>query len=610
MRHADAQPGLVRDLLFVRGELHVKLPAMMARKTATNVLLVVVGALTACGIEAVPGGVPSDEASLPDGRPPPSNASPAGASRLDGEADGTEPGEMATRGDAFAAVEPVDTVGGRYDIVVYGATAGGVMAAVAAAREGAHVALLEPGRHVGGMVSGGLGFTDFGNKAVIGGMSLGFFQRAGKKYNTTIAWTFEPHVAETIFQELLAAEANIDVRFGQRLRERTGVDKTGTSVDAMHMESGATYAARVFIDATYEGDLMAQAKVSYTWGREGTAQYGESLAGVREKTPLHQFTVDVSPFGANMRLLPLVQPGPKAATGSADRKVQAYNFRLCLTDTAANRLPFPRPAGYDPNRYTLLARLLAALIAKTGVAPTMAAVLKPDRIQNGKTDVNNRGAISTDDIGASWNYPEGDYATRQQIWQDHLAYTQGLLFFLANDPQVPAALRAEVRRWGPSKDEFVDTDHWPHQLYVREARRMIGEYVMRQSDIQTERTKPDSIGMGSYNSDSHNVERIPTKDGFVENEGDMQVPVQPYQIPFRMILPRRAEATNLLVPVAFSASHVAYSTLRMEPQYMIIGQATGIAAKMAIDAGSAVQLVDVLALQAKLRAKKVVLSLP
>jgi hypothetical protein len=296
--------------------------------------------------------------------------------------------------------------------------------------------------------------------------------------------------------------------------------------------------------------------------------------------------------------------------GSADKKVQAYNFRLCLTDTPGNRLPFPKPAGYDPARYTLLARLIGALTTKNGAPPKMADLMKPDRIPNGKTDVNNNGAVSTDYIGASWAYPEADYAARAKIWQDHLAYTQGLLYFLANDPQVPATLRAEVSNFGPSNDEFVDTDHWPHQLYVREARRMIGEYVVSQKDIQTERTKPDSIGMGSYNSDSHNVQRVPTSAGFVENEGDMQVPVQPYQIPYRVVLPKRAEATNLLDPVTFSASHVAYSTLRMEPQYMIIGQATGIAAKMAIDANVDVQLVDVAALQTKLKAGNAVLSLP
>jgi hypothetical protein len=504
----------------------------------------------------------------------------------------------------------VDAGLARYDVLVYGGTAAGVIAAVAAAREGARVVLLEPGQHVGGMVSGGLGWTDFGNKAVIGGMSLEFFQRTGKKYNTTIAWTFEPHVAETVYKELLS-EAKVEVIFGQRLREKTGVDKSAAHLEAIHMESGAGYQAGVFIDATYEGDLSAQAKVSYTWGRESMSQYGESLGGVRAKTPLHQFGVTVSPYDAAGQLLPLVQPGPKGDVGAADKKVQAYNFRLCLTDVAANRLPIPMPAGYDPARYTLLARLVAAETAQNGgTPPTISQLMKPDRIANGKTDVNNNGAISTDYIGGSWDYPEGDYATRKRIWQEHIDYTQGFLYFLINDPQIPAAVRADVGRFGLSKDEFVDTDHWPHQLYVRESRRMVGEFVMTQKDIQTDRTKPDTIGMGSYNSDSHNVQRVPTADGAVENEGDMQVPVTPYQIPYRVILPKRAEATNLLNPVTFSASHVAYSTLRMEPQYMIIGQAAGVAAKMAIDKSIDVQDVDVPALQDKLRATQAVLAYP
>ncbi len=518
-----------------------------------------------------------------------------------------EASEMVGDGPGPSGEAAADAGLATYDVVVYGATAAGVIAAVAAAREGAHVALLEPGQHVGGMVSGGLGWTDFGNKAVIGGMSLEFFQRTGKKYNTTIAWTFEPHVAETVYKELLA-EAKVEVTFGQRLREKTGVDKTGTRVGPIHMESGVSYQASVFIDATYEGDLSAQAKVAYTWGREAMAEYGESLGGVRAKTPAHQFAVTVSPYDAQGKLLPLVQAGPKGDVGAADKKVQSYNFRLCLTDTAANRLPIPMPAGYDPARYTLLARLVAAETAQNGKPPTISDLMKPDRIANGKTDVNNNGAISTDFIGGSWDYPEGDYATRQRIWQEHTAYLQGLLYFLINDPQIPAAVRADVGRFGLSKDEFVDTDHWPHQLYVREARRMIGEYVMIQKDIQTDRTKPDSIGMGSYNSDSHNVQRVPTAAGAVENEGDMQVAVQPYEIPFRVILPKRAEATNLLNAVTFSASHVAYSTLRMEPQYMIIGQAAGVAAKMAIDAKADVQDVDVPALQGKLRATHAVLE--
>jgi hypothetical protein len=342
--------------------------------------------------------------------------------------------------------------------------------------------------------------------------------------------------------------------------------------------------------------------------------------------------VRVNPRDAKGRLLPEISAAPKGEPGAADRRVQAYNFRVCMTDRADNRVPFPKPARYDAGRYELLARMLAEMdkvkqeaasaSAKGTPAPaisdpmyrmkqpwSLVDVMKPDRLKNGKTDTNNNGAFSTDYIGGSYDYPEGDYKTRARIWQDHIDYVQGFLYFLANDARVPRGLRDAIAPWGLCKDEFTDTGHWPHQLYVREARRMRGEYVMSQKDIQSELAKPDSIGMGSYNSDSHNVQRVATADGAVENEGDMQVPVKPYEMPYRMILPKRAEATNLFVPVAFSATHVAYSTLRMEPQYMIIGQAAGVAAKLALDANAAVQDVDVAALTAKLRAQKAVLEL-
>jgi hypothetical protein len=491
------------------------------------------------------------------------------------------------------------------DVIVYGGTAGGVIAAVAAAREGLRVTLVTPDRHLGGMMSGGLGWTDYGKKQVIGGYSLEVFERIGQKYGRPIEWHFEPHVAEAVFDEIVK-EAGVTVVRG-RLREKGGLRKSGTTLEGIVTEDGVTLRGKVFVDASYEGDLMAQAGVSYTWGREGTTEYGESLAGVRERTPFHQFRAGVAPRDARGRLLPEITPRSADAVGAADQRVQAYNFRLCMTRTPDNRVAWPRPAGYRAARYDLLARYLPALEAAQGRPLAINDVMKADLLQNGKTDTNNNGAFSTDFIGASWAYPEADYATRDKIRQDHLAYTQGLLYFLANDPQVPPALRAEVATFGPSADEFVDTDHWPHQLYVREARRMIGEYVMTQKDIQSERTKPDSIGMGSYNSDSHNVQRRPTADGgAVENEGDMQVPVTPYQIPYRVMLPKRAQATNLLVPVCFSATHVAYSTLRMEPQYMIIGHAAGVAAKMAITGGLAVQDVDPRALAAKLRSQRAV----
>jgi hypothetical protein len=281
--------------------------------------------------------------------------------------------------------------------------------------------------------------------------------------------------------------------------------------------------------------------------------------------------------------------------------VQSYNFRMCVSEVPENMLPFPKPAGYDAHRYELLARLIAARTQAEGKVPSVRTFLKIDPIPNGKADINNNGAFSTDYIGASYDYPDGDYRTRARIWKAHRDYQAGLFYFLANDPKVPEVLRNEVNHWGLAKDEFVDTEHWPNQLYIREARRMIGEFVVTQKDVQTDLTKADPIGMGSYNSDSHNLQRIVDADGFVRNEGDMQVAAKPYQIPYRVMLPKRTEARNLLVPVCFSASHVAYSSLRMEPQYMIIGQAAGVAAKMAIANQKAVQEIDTAALSARLK---------
>jgi hypothetical protein len=495
-----------------------------------------------------------------------------------------------------------------WDLVVYGGTAGGVIAAVAAAREGLRVALVEPGRHLGGMVAGGLGWTDHGRKEVIGGYALEFFRRVGKMYGEPLTWSFEPHVAEAVFGDMVR-EAGVQVFLQHRLRERSGVTRRGTRIEAIVLENGATLRARIFADASYEGDLMAQAGVGYTWGREGSREFNESLAGVRERTPKHQFAVRVSPYDEQGRLLPEVSPGPVGEPGAADRKVQAYNFRVCMTDRADNRVLFPKPHGYDPRRYELLARMLAEMAKVKQAAWSLADVMKPDRLPNGKTDTNNNGAFSTDYIGGNYDYPDGSYQTRARIWQAHVDYVQGFFYFLANERRVPRGLHDAMAPWGLCRDEFVDNGHWPHQLYVREARRMRGEFVMSQKDIQTELSKPDPIGMGSYNSDSHNVRRVATPDGAVENEGDMQVPVQPYQIPYRLMLPKRAEATNLLVPVAFSATHVAYSTLRMEPQYMIIGQAAGVAAKLALDAGTAVQDVAPAALADRLRTQQAVLEL-
>ncbi len=487
------------------------------------------------------------------------------------------------------------------DIVVYGGTSAGVAAAVAAAREGATVALVEPGRHLGGMTSGGLGWTDYGNQTVIGGMAREFYTRVGVKYGTAIRWTFEPHVAESVYVEMSRA-AGIQIFLNKRLVERTGMIKNGTSITQFTVEDGDVFQARVFLDATYEGDLMAQAGVSYTWGRESSAQYGESLAGVRPYTNKHQFPAGLDPYYNSLPLQEILTT-PRGIVGSGDQKVQSYNYRLCMTDNAANRAPFTMPPNYDRARYQLLARYINALTAAAGgVVPPLSTVAKLDIIYGRKTDTNNNGGYSSDFIGHSWEYPEATYLRRAELWAEHKDYLMGFWYFLQNDAWLPQATRTEALTWGLARDEFTDNGNWPFQLYVRESRRMIGEYVMVQSDIQTARTKLEGVGMGSYNSDSHHVQRIINDSGFVENEGDMQVAVQPYEIPYRILTPRRAEAVNLLVPVCFSASHVTYSTLRMEPQYMILGQAAGVAAYMALIANQNVQDINVQALRSELAA--------
>ncbi len=498
------------------------------------------------------------------------------------------------------------------DVVVYGGTAGGVMAAVSAARQGLRTALVEPGGHLGGMVSGGLGRTDYGRKEVIGGFALEFYWRVGMayrmdRYGNEVAWLHEPHVAEEIFRQLIA-ESGVSLFEHQRLAQTDGVRRQGTALQALRMEDGSEFTGRVFIDASYEGDVMAQSGVTYTVGREAASQYGESLAGARDRTPFHQFLVDIPARDENGRLLAEISAGAPEMPGSANRHVQTYNFRMCFSEVPENQAPFARPAGYDAARYTLLARLIAARTAAEHKVPPLATLLSIDRIPNGKADINNNGAFSTDYIGASWTYPDGTYAERERVWQAHKQYTQGLFYFLAHDEQVPAPLRAEMNHWGLCRDEFTDTDHWPRQLYIREARRMVGEYVMVQKDLQTDLEKPDPIGMGSYNSDSHNIQRFADAHGFVRNEGDMQVPVQPYQIPYRILVPRRGQAANLLVTAAFSASHVAYSSVRMEPQYMILGQAAGVAAKLAIGSGRAVQDIDTMELTRILKSQGAVME--
>jgi FAD dependent oxidoreductase len=510
---------------------------------------------------------------------------------------------------AFSVPTIIPTV----DLVVYGGTASGVMTAYSAATEGLHVILLEPRDHLGGMVTGGLSATDLGQFQIIGGYARDFYTRAANHYGVhTLAkhedWLSEPHVGEEIFRAMLK-EAGVEIHFHEKLVERTGVKVAARHVTSIKTMDGKVWKAKIFADCSYEGDLMAQSGVKYTLGREPITQYNEDLAGVRDKTPAHQFTWPLNAYDDQHKLLPEVSAGPLDAPGSGDRKVQAYNFRPILTHDKANQVPYPKPAGYDPTRFALLRRYLAEFEKNRGRAPNFHDVTNPVLIPNQKADFNNNGPVSTDYIGHSWNYPDGSYAQKKKIWDDTVQYTQSFFYFLAHDPSIPPSLQSEVNEWGLSKDEFADNENFPNQLYIREGRRMVGTYVMRQADLQTSRTKPNSIGMGSYQSDSHNIQRVAREDGTATNEGDVQVAVQPYEIPVGVLLPQKDQVENLLVPVCLSASHVAYSSVRMEPQYMIIGQAAGVIASLAIQHGIAVQDISVAELQEKLHRHKAVLNL-
>jgi len=529
-------------------------------------------------------------------------------------------------GDSAAGVCRAAEAAAEADVVVYGGTSGGVVAAIQARRMGLTAILVEPGRHVGGLSSGGLGATDIGNKAAIGGLAREFYRRIGRHYAADTAWihesredyqsrrkgsgeeemwTFEPHVAEQVYRDWLA-EHQVPVAFGERLDlGPDGVRKSGNRIAAIRMESGRGFSGRIFIDATYEGDLMAKAGVSYHVGREAESVYGETLNGVRvARAVSHQFTHDVDPFvvpgDPSSGLLPLVSPEPPGVEGAGDHRVQAYNFRMCTTDVPENRLDWPRPEGYDPARYELLLRSFEAGDRRVPWNP----VWMPNR----KTDTNNNFAISTDFIGANYDYPEADHATRERIVDEHRRYQQGLMHTLATHPRVPEEVRAHFRRLGPARDEFADSGHWPHQLYVREARRMVCDYVMTQHDCQSRRIPDDPVGLGAYNMDSHNCQRYVTPAGFVRNEGDIQVGVSPYRIAWRSIRPRREECGNLLVPVCLAASHIAYGSIRMEPVFMVLGQSAATAAALALRDGCDVQAIDYRSLRERLLADGQVLD--
>lgn len=488
----------------------------------------------------------------------------------------------------------------QFDLVVYGATPSGIVAAIAAARAGLHVALIEPGKHIGGMVASGLSHTDRGNTETIGGIPREFFENVGRRYGETVEWNFEPHVAAQVFEEMLQ-QAHVSVFTGERLLKPHGVMKHADRIRRIVMEDGRSFSSAEFVDATYEGDLMEESGVSNTWGRESQAEYGESLAGVLGTLRMDlQFRAKVSPYAADGSLLPGISAHPKGTLGQADKKLPSYNFRLCVTTDKDNQIPFPKPDGYDPRQYELLARYLPILEKTLGRPLEMKDVFLMEILKGDKWDLNNMGAISTDDTGMNWKFPTATYEERAAMFKQHFVYEAGLLYFLAHDPRIPSSLQSLVKSYGLAKDEFTDTDHWPWQLYIRESRRMIGEYVFTQHDALENITKTDSVGMGSYQLDSHNVQRVVTADGFVENEGDYYVETKPYEVPFRSIVPKPDEVVNLAVPVCMSATHAAYGTIRQEPVYMILGQAAGTAVAIAFREHRRVQDVPVAELQAKL----------
>lgn len=490
------------------------------------------------------------------------------------------------------------------DVCIYGGTAAGVMAAMTVVRRGMRAVIVHPGERLGGMTTGGLGETDYGKKDVIGGMAGQFYRDLGTFYGRDEEWKFEPHAAAAVIDGYVKAHDILVYR--RQFLERVQMD--GQRIRSVLMLGGLVVRAKMFIDATYEGDLMAQAGVTYTVGREANSVYGETINGVQIRST-HQFSSPVDPYvregDPTSGVLPFVNERAAAPAGSGDGRVQAYNFRICMTDDPALKVDWWRPESFDPRQYELARRWFDSpkdeynellgfqpphLLRKFDVLT--------QRTSGGhlKTDTNNHGAVSSDFIGANYGWPEGGYAERERIFQTHFDYQMGLYWFLANDAAVPQRYRDAFGRWGLAGDEFTDTGSFPHQLYIREARRMVSEYVLTEHDTQHRRSPDDPIGMGSYNMDSHNCQRFISHQGGraqVMNEGDVQLPpAGPYSISYRSIVPRRGECENLLVPVCVSASHIAYGSVRMEPVFMVLGESAGTAAAMAIVAGCTAQSVD------------------
>jgi hypothetical protein len=520
----------------------------------------------------------------------------------------------------------------RADVIVYGGTSSAVAAAVQASRMGKTVILVSPDKHLGGLSSSGLGFTDTGNKTVIGGIAREFYQLIYRHYqnpeswkwqkqseygnvgqgnpaidgeNRTM-WIFEPHAAEEAFENLIV-NSKVVVHRGELLNRESGIEKKNGAIVSIKTMSGNTYSGKVFIDATYEGDLMALAGVKYTVGRESGDTYKEQFNGIQKGVfhHDHHFKVNVDPYkipgDPSSGLLPRVTSDSPGENGTGDKKIQAYCYRLCMTKLPENRISITKPDGYDSTQYELLGR-----VSEKGWNEFFN---KYDPIPNLKTDVNNHGPVGFDNIGMNWDYPEASYERRGEILKEHVLYQKGLLYFITTDRRIPSEVREIMKQWGLAKDEFKDNGNWPYNIYVRESRRMIGEYIMTENEVLGKTKVLQSIGMGSYAMDSHNVQRYVTPEGYVQNEGDIGVtPQQPYQIDLGSIIPKREDCTNILVPVCISCSHIAFGSIRMEPVFMILGQSSGIIASMAIDGDKSIQDLNYNDIKTKLEASGQILK--
>jgi hypothetical protein len=529
----------------------------------------------------------------------------------------------------------------RYDIVIYGGTSAGISAAIQGSRMGKSVLLIEPTDRIGGMTTGGLGATDIGNKQAIGGISREFYQYIKKYYdkpenwkwqkkeeylegrntgNQDAMWTFEPSAAHTVFKEMIASE-KVDLVYHERLNRQTGVKKHQNLITEIGMESGRIFRGQMFIDATYEGDLMASAGVSFRTGRESNKEYGETLNGVQankvsltlqktiSRNGLHHNFIDrVDPYvvkgDPSSGLLPFIKKGGPGVDGTGDTCIQAYCYRMTMTDHPDNRIPFKKPERYNEAVYELLFRNYEAADGPIGKMYSYGDSLVPwinTKMPNRKTDTNNQKGFSTDFIGQNYRYPEASYEERQKIALKHREYQQGLMWTLAYHPRIPQKVRDVVSQWGTCKDEYESGDGWQEQLYIREARRMVSDYVMTQRNCEGLEVAEDPVGLAAYGMDSHHVQRYVDVNGYVQNEGNVEAPVAaPYPVSYRSIVPKKGECGNLLVPVCLSSTHIAYGSIRMEPVFMVLGQSAATAAVIAIDSGKEVQAINYNDLKTKL----------